>query len=280
MIASVLLIFFGGIGCFGTTIEDGSSISVGTHSAGGLWRGSRIPFDGVGYSVPLAWRGRGANYATVEMANALSNAFANVNRLFAGSKATLGDVSRIAGGSSVEHKSHHNGRDADVFFYVVDEKGRPFRNEKAMLTFGPDGWAKAWSPPKGVKPPLAAVPRVRFDRRRNWALVRALLTGPGAEVQWIFIHRDLRAELLAQAEREGEAPDLVLRASALLHQPGDSAPHDDHFHVRVYCDPSDRAHGCDDRGPLRWLKKYWKYMPPGGAPADADEPGERVALLR
>jgi len=270
---------FGGTGCFGTFIDDGSSVSLGSHAAGGLWRGAAIPVQGPGYSVPLAWRGRKANYATAEFADALGKAFANVNRLFPGSVAMLGDVSRVSGGESNEHRSHHNGRDADVFFFAVDTKGRPYRDEQVMLTYGRDGWAKGWSPPKGKRPPSTAVPRVRFDARRNWALVRALVTNPNAEIQWLFIHRDLRTLLLEQAEREGEAPELVLRAAALLHQPGDSAPHDDHLHVRVYCDPSDRAHGCDDRGPVRWLKKYWKYMPPGGAPTDVDEP-VRVALMR
>jgi hypothetical protein len=32
------------------------------------------------------------------------------------------------------------------------------------------------------------------------------------------------------------------------------------MHVRVFCDSKDRAFGCSDKGPRRWLKKHWKYM--------------------
>ena len=52
----------------------------------------------------------------------------------------------------------------------------------------------------------------------------------------------------------------MARAAFILHEPTDSEPHDDHMHVRLYCDPGDRALGCSDRGPVRWWKKSWKYM--------------------
>jgi hypothetical protein len=38
-----------------------------------------------------------------------------------------------------------------------------------------------------------------------------------------------------------------------LKQPGDSAPHNDHMHVRVYCAETDRQFGCQDLGPLDML---------------------------
>ena len=64
-----------------------------------------------------------------------------------------------------------------------------------------------------------------------------------------------------QAARSGEA-EAIERAEALLHQPSDSAPHDDHLHLRVHCASDDRALGCGDRPPMRWWKKRYKYMPP------------------
>jgi penicillin-insensitive murein endopeptidase len=117
------------------------------------------------------------------------------------------------------------------------------------------------------------VPAVRFDTRANWALVRALLTEPTAEVQFIFIHRALGALLIEEAAREGEPAELVDRAEAVFQSPGHVDPHDDHMHVRVYCDPGDRFYGCVDHGPQRWWKKRWKYMPP----ADAERAAEPVA---
>jgi penicillin-insensitive murein endopeptidase len=101
-----------------------------------------------------------------------------------------------------------------------------------------------------------------FDVARNWALVRALLEEPRIEVQYLFINERLKQTLLDYARAHGEEPSLLDRADALLHQPGDSLPHDDHLHVRIFCSNDDRYFGCSDRGPIRWWKKRYKYMPP------------------
>ncbi|MEO8214535.1 MAG: hypothetical protein ABI560_15140, partial [Myxococcales bacterium] len=64
----------------------------------------------------------------------------------------------------------------------------------------------------------------------------------------------------------------------IIRQPSDSEPHDDHMHVRIYCDPNDRALGCSDHGPVRWWKKRWKYMTP---PFDhGPQPGTEDSLLQ
>jgi hypothetical protein len=105
-----------------------------------------------------------------------------------------------------------------------------------------------------------------FDVPRNWALVRALLEEKQIEIQFLFINNRLRDRLLAYAESQREDPSLIDRARELLHQPGDSLPHDDHLHVRIFCAANDRPFGCSDRGPVRWWKKRYKYMPPNHAP--------------
>jgi hypothetical protein len=136
-----------------------------------------------------------------------------------------------------------------------------------MLHFAPTGRVTRWSPPHGVRAPGRPVPEGRFDAPRNWAFVRALLSDPEIEVQWIFVHRSLAAALLAQAAKVGDDPAVVARAANIMHQPSDADPHDDHMHVRLYCAPADRNTGCVDRGPARWWKKHWKYMePPFGRP--------------
>jgi penicillin-insensitive murein endopeptidase len=129
------------------------------------------------------------------------------------------------------------------------------------------------------------VPDCRFDVRRNWAFVRALLSDPDVEVQWIFMQKSLAAALLAQAAAEGDDPALLARAAFVIRQPTDSEPHDDHMHVRLYCAPGDRRLGCADKGPVRWWKKMWKYMGPpfGRPPVDglgADGPEAVDRLLR
>jgi penicillin-insensitive murein DD-endopeptidase len=239
------------VGCVGVFAEDGSSVSVGTHARGTLLRGVALPSEGAGYHVPQAWQQRGRQYGTEEMVRWLTAAFREVDEALPHSVASLGDISRQGGGRSLEHKSHGSGRDVDIFFYAVDLSGQPYLPARAMLRFASDGSAKAWSPPVRNQKISDPIPVVRFDARRNWALVRAMLSDPTVEVQWIFINRALGELMLREGPSAGDDPALVARAAELFHQPSDAAAHDDHMHVRVYCAPSDRAQGCIDRGPQR-----------------------------
>jgi penicillin-insensitive murein endopeptidase len=256
------------------------ALSLGHAAGGGLLRGVKVAPEGDGYFVPAAWRPRRAVYATPALAGALARAFAAVSVLHPGGRAPLGDLSRRGGGPADGHRSHQSGRDADIFFYALDAQGRSFQPARALFRYGADGKAVAWSPPHGQPVPRLPLPRVRLDLPRTWALVRALLTDPAIEVQWIFVSLPVRALLLEHAARVAEDVALVGKAEVLLRQPGEAAPHDDHMHVRVFCDPEDRAFGCDDGLPVRWLKKRWKYMTPAlpePARSPADEP--RVAVL-
>jgi len=256
--AACLLIALGG--CAGPLALDGTSVSVGTHADGALRDPAVLPFDGDGYTVPLPWRSRHSNYGTEEVVGVLVRAARAVDRALPGGLAAVGDLSRRGGGASVEHKSHQNGRDVDIFYYAIDREGRPVRPAESPVRFNGDGRATKWSPPHGTRAPGKPVPGYRFDTGRNWAFVRALLTDPEVEVQWIFIERALAAELIRRAAEGGEDPALLARAAFIMHQPSDAEAHDDHMHIRFYCDPADRGLGCADRGPVRWWKKMWKYM--------------------
>jgi penicillin-insensitive murein endopeptidase len=244
----------------GLFAEDGSSVSVGTHAGGALIRGVPLPLEGAGYRVPALWQHRGRQYGTEEVVRWLTAAFRDVDEQLPHSVASLGDLSGPGGGRSTEHKSHGSGRDIDIFFYAVDLAGRPYLPSRAMLRFASDGSAKGWSPAVRAQKVDDPIPVVRFDARRNWALVRALLSDPTVEVQWIFVHRALAELMLREGPSAADDPALLARAAALFHQPSDAQAHDDHMHVRVYCAPNDRVLGCVDRGPQRWWKKRWKYM--------------------
>jgi len=282
-VLAVLLAAAGG--CAGPLAMEGASASLGTSGDGTLRHPALLSFDGEGYAVPEPWRVRHANYGTDTLVGAVTRAARLVARELPGGTAAIGDLSHRAGGGSAQHRSHQDGRDVDIFYYAVDGARRPVRLNEAMLHFAPDGRAVRWSPPQGTRPPSRAVPAYRFDARRNWAFVRALLTDPDAEVQWIFMQRSLGAALMAEAAAAGDDPALLARAAYIIHEPSDSEPHDDHMHVRFYCDPDDRRLGCADRGPIRWWKKLWKYMgaPYGrGAadPLDADEMATMGRLIR
>lgn len=271
----VATITLGG-GCLGVFADDGGSVSVGLHGHGALLRGVRVPTQGMGYAVPEPLRAREAVFATREMAALVRRSFAAVASQIPDARTALGDISRRGGGRNPGHGSHQSGRDVDIFFFARTSAGEAWFPDRAMLRFGADGWARRWSPPHEQRAPHTRVPDVYFDTRANWLLVRALLTDPAGEVQWIFIHRALAARLLAFARDTGEDTAVVARAEALFSQPGDGDPHDDHMHVRLFCDPADRDRGCVDKGPQRWLKKHWKYLPEGDA---GDAPAPLVSRL-
>ena len=248
-------------GCLGVFANDGSSVSVGSQGKGALLHAVAMPFEGAGYEVHADWRARGHRYATSAVVSWLTDVFREVDRALPGSTAYLGDLSGRNGGDAAMHRSHASGRDIDIFYFASDDNGEPMHGLPGMLHFASDGHAIRWSSGKAGRAIKEPLPNAHFDAQRNWALVRAMLENPVSEVQWIFIHRDLGGLLIAEAEREGTPPATINRARAVLHQPTDSQPHDDHMHVRVFCDPRDRAFGCSDKGPKRWLKKHWKYMP-------------------
>lgn len=258
-------------GCAGVFGFDGTSQSVGTHANGALRTPSSLPAVGDGYVIPPPWRERRSHFGSDELVGALVRATRSVTRVYPASVAAVGDLSRRGGGGSVEHRSHQSGRDVDIFYFATDSAGRSEPPKNVMFHFDKTGRAKRWSPPRGALSPRTEVPDLRFDFRRNWQIVRALLRDPEVEVQWIFIQRDLATRLLQQGLSEAEDPALLARAAMIIRQPSDSEPHDDHMHVRVYCDAKDRNLGCIDRGPDRWWKKRWKYMgPPFGRSSGAD----------
>jgi penicillin-insensitive murein DD-endopeptidase len=280
LVACAAACLLGGIGCAGPGFfTDGSSVSVGSFNHGALRRGARLPAEGEGYVIPALWQARGANWATDELVAAVEHVAARVRREYPGSRLGVGDMSQRGGGDSLLHRSHENGRDLDLIYYAVDERGRPVAPADSMPRYPYwDGRARAPLPQEHgvVFGPFS--PRW-FDVKRNWALVRALLEEPGIEIQYLFINARLRERLLAYAMEQGEDPSLLDRAEAILHQPGDSAPHDDHLHVRIFCAGDDRPYGCKDSGPVRWWKKRWKYMPPVVPRVDVDELAGALAQL-
>ena len=255
-------------GCLGLFAGDGSGVSVGSHSRGALVHGSAIPFEGTGYLVHRDWRLRDHRYGTQEMVAWLISLFAEVNRAHPDTVVYLGDLSGRQGGDVAKHRSHASGRDVDVFFVASDAAGKTLRDLPAMIHFARDGRALRWSCANNGQLTREPLPPARFDVKRNWAIVRAMLSSPVVEVQWIFIDEAFAQLLLEEAGRDGTPSAIVDKARAILHQPTDSQPHDDHMHVRVFCSPGDRAFGCTDKGPRRWLKKHWKYMSSGTAIAN------------
>jgi penicillin-insensitive murein endopeptidase len=213
---------------------DGSG-SVGTVSRGLLASPRQLPLEGPGYRF---YRTGARRYGTPELTGLLERSARRVESAHPGSKVLIGELSAREGGYISGHRSHRSGRDVDLAFFVTGPDGRPV-----------GGTPLAHYDRFGVA--VRGKQVCRFDARRNWALVEALLADEETAVQWIFVSRGLKALLLEWGLSHGADLTLIDRAASVLHQPSGGLPHDDHFHVRVYCGAGASAGRCRDVGP-RW----------------------------
>ncbi len=218
-------------------VGDGTSISIGRPGHGGhIIDGVRLPDRGEGFFTRDVWRTRGNRYGTEELIDLLTG----VSRRMAGrfrERLVIADLSARGGGDvRTWHRSHQSGRDVDLLYYMRDRDGKPIEPD-AMHVFDDAGVAKDGS-------------GITVDVPRTWVLVRTLITAREAPVQYVFMYGPIAAKLLEHAKSLGEPEALLARAHKALRQPGDSARHDDHMHVRVYCSPADKTYGCVDIGPM------------------------------
>ena len=229
-------------GCVGTPspLAPGFGGSVGLPHQGSLSGASSLADRGEGW---VRFRKDDMRWGNPRLVATIEHAARTVReRAPGGAPLLVGDLSARHGGQHERHRSHRTGRDVDFPFYVTTPDGRSAASP-GFVKFGADGLGK----PEGGK-------WLRFDVERQWELVKALLEAPESHVQWIFCARWLEAMIVEWALARGEDPELVWHAEVVLKQPGDSAPHDDHFHVRLACTPEEAVAGCDG-GPR------WAWMP-------------------
>jgi len=214
-------------------IEDGTSVSVGRATRGRLRNPALLEeSDWVRYrngDERFRW-------GTDEMIGALEQAGKHVSAEMPGSHLTVGDISRERGGRFRPHRSHTAGRDVDIAFYINDEDGAAAYPER-FVRFNGHGKSRISD--------LGLV----FDDARNWELVSSLLTSGDVIVQYAFVSRALKRRLLREGRRRGASEEVLARAETVLQQPPRGGRHDDHFHVRVYCDLGDKP-TCRDRAPF------------------------------
>lgn len=230
-------------------VSDETSFSRGPSRYGALHNPARLPVAGKGYWIPPIWSDRGLNYGIEELVGMLVHVGRTLDMRKDGLVLSVGDLSRPRGGRSPWHRSHQTGRDVDLLFFVRNHEGKIVRG-KTMFHHDKNGAQIGAASPEETH---------HFDVAANWHMVAALLDNPLAEVQYIFIQDDLRQLLLDYAGMSGVKPSLIARAARTLMQPGDSAPHDDHMHVRIFCPKSDLKFGCVDFGRMRWHKRDYKY---------------------
>ncbi len=239
VVASLLALTLGGCAYLGV-VGDGSTVAWGPANEGALIDGRAMPPDGEGFVVPSRWRQRGNQWGTDELIGVITHAGHRVAAQLPGSRIGVADLSIGGGGRSPHHRSHQNGRDADLLFFVTDGSGASVELD-VMRHFGDDGGT------------VDAGPRLVFDAPRTWVLVRGLLEAPGPGVKHLFIYAPLRDQLLDHARAIGEPDAVIAWAGEVLSQPGDSAPHDDHLHLRIHCPDGDDT--CVDYGARTARKK-------------------------
>jgi penicillin-insensitive murein endopeptidase len=189
-------------------------------------------------------------FGTTELVRLLERAAADVARAHPGARLAVGELSGPRGGRIVRHRSHQNGRDVDLGFYL--------RNDDGGFV-----WPSTFIPIRGSGEGRVDGAVVRFDDAANWRLVAHLLEDPTVHVQHIFVSNRLRGRLLRYAHRVGASEGLIARASKIVRQPSRGNRHADHFHVRIYCSAEDHGR-CRDRGP------FWDWLPPESLPGHAE----------
>ena len=226
--------------CVTEPLPLGQTISVGSTDHGYLHEPIRLADRGTGYRRVRP--GEGTRFGTPTLVGAIERAAREVAAAFPGGHPLrVGDLSTPHGGAHSRHRTHRNGRDADLLFFARDAGG---------LAANGDGWLRF------DRLGLATLrDRVfRFDEARNWHLVRTLLMDDQSRVKWLFCSNELKVRLLRYAARYERSPQAVVRATWVLHQPTHGDPHDDHFHLRVGCGASERSFGCREQAP------HWPWL--------------------
>ena len=217
------------------------SISMGTVTTGFLVDAAEFEAEGPTHRVLTKVADRQTRFTTDEMKGLLLCAAQRVSKQFPGQKLHLGNLSRMGGGTLPWSVSHHNGRDADLGFYVRTPKGKIGVPEH-LYHFN-----AALETTDSPEP-------LRFDVAANWELVKALATrcsgpaqnGRGPEIQYLFIANWLKQPLLAYAVKKKEDKEVIAKVNAILHQPHGALPHNDHLHLRIGCSQDDATEGCLD----------------------------------
>ncbi len=213
------------------------SISIGDVSDGFLVQAHRLgdPNPNTAF-LPVQFR-RGLVFTTDELAELVTRSAASVAQEFPESVVYLGNFSASHGGDIPYSVSHNSGRDCDVAFFMKDANGAPYVPPD-LIELDESGVAIVEELPQPYY----------FDVERNWALIQALLSNDHDRLQYIFVSQGLKNLLLEYAQNKGVPTEMIAAADEILQQPSGSLPHNDHFHLRVFCSDDDVWGGCKDQG--------------------------------
>ncbi|MBQ9394721.1 MAG: HEAT repeat domain-containing protein [Proteobacteria bacterium] len=216
---------------FMTPEEQGHSFSIGDTRDGYLVNGHPLPIPGnIVRQLPVQYE-RGIAYATEDFIKLVTDTAAAMQKKYPGTVMYLGNMSNREGGDIPYSVSHNSGRDGDIGFYYLTEKGK-FAHPKNLYKLRKNLTVNT---PDGV---------LTFDLEKNTTLIELLLTHPKINVQFIFLAKYIRSAIHKELINRGASEDLLARFEETVQV---QAAHNDHFHIRTYCSNSDICAGCIDK---------------------------------
>jgi penicillin-insensitive murein DD-endopeptidase len=174
-----------------------------------------------------------AYYGMPSMVDLIHRATRFVGRKHKGEPLLIGDFSLENGGTVPGHNSHQNGRDADIGFYAFNDKKRSAMPDH-FIAYDHDGKS------------IGEKQKFEFDTKRNWSLVVQLLEDQRVHIRAIFVAYWLKNKMLAYGKKIRSKKSIIEKATIVLQQPTGTSVHNDHFHVRIACHPSQKAFCFDD----------------------------------
>lgn len=214
-----------------TPKEANDTFSIGDTRDGYLVHGKSVPSPSLTLrQLPVQYE-RGIAFATTEMIQLLVDTADVMQKKFPKTQMMLGNLGLRDGGDIPYSVSHNSGRDADIGFYLRDDKGTSvrlpdlYKINRKFKTIGADA-------------------EYTFDLEKNATLIETLLMHPTIHVQFIFVAKHLRQALLRELIRRHGSSEIVDRFEQSVQN---QSAHDDHFHVRIYCSDADICAGCIDR---------------------------------
>lgn len=218
----------------------GGAVSMGHANGGTLLRGVRLPDQGAGYRSIPSRPELDYKFGTEELIAAIIAIGADVERQAPGATLIIGDLSVEGGGPTSRHESHQAGRDVDLLFYALNGAGEIIRPRGVAY----DGQGRAVN--RGS--PAEVIEDRFFDTHRNWLVLRSLIENEDAHLQRVIVSEPLRALMLDHAHSRHAPAWIVERAGELMCDSW--SPHDNHFHVRLFCTAEDYRRGCRDEYPM------------------------------
>lgn len=186
------------------------------------------------------------HHGTAEIVRLIEQGATDVAAAFPDSMLLVGDLSRPSGRRLRPHRSHQNGLDADIGFFLLDEDGQSVAVER-FVSLRRNGCGEH----RGTE--------FCLDAARTWQLLASLVSNDAAAVQYVLINPALRELLIAAGVEAGASEEVLERARTVTEPHSGSREHRSHMHLRIYCPPDDRP-DCRDQAPFHaW---YVGQQPP------------------